>query len=75
MPTTSGVRAVSRSRMNEGLRQIGGLWMSIEKVLGPAFEYKVDGGIDESSNSWCGVQDFDNEEEFTTNAEMCVPSY
>jgi hypothetical protein len=51
--------------MNEGLRQIGGLWMSIEKVLGPAFEYTVDGGIDESSNSWCGVQDFENEAEFT----------
>ena len=58
--------------MNEGLRQIGGLWMSIEKVLGPAFEYEVDGGIDESSNSWCGVQDFENEAEFTRRMQKCV---
>ncbi len=51
--------------MNEGLRQIGGLGMSIEKVLGPAFEYEVDGAIGESGNSWSGVQDFENEAEFT----------
>ena len=51
--------------MNEGLRQIGGLGMSIEKVLGPAFEYEVDGAIGESGNSWSGVQDLENEAEFT----------
>jgi hypothetical protein len=38
--------------MNEGMRQIGGLGMSIKNVLAEtAFEYEVDGGIDESTRA------------------------